>query len=149
MTRANPYANFALMQPLTAFATAAQEGLDPTIVELIKIRASQINGCAMCLHMHTRDALKRGETAERIFLLDAWRESPLFSDAERAVIAYTDALTLVTHDRMPDEIYAALQAHFSPEQQVQMTLLVGAINAYNRLNIAFEIKHPATRREAA
>jgi AhpD family alkylhydroperoxidase len=140
--RANPYANFAMIQPLTDFANAAQHGLDPTIVELIKIRASQINGCAMCLHMHTRDAIARGETPERIFLLDAWQESPFFTDAERAVLAWTEALTNVVQTRAPDAAYEALQAHFKPEQQLQITLLIGAINAYNRLNVAFRIRHP-------
>jgi len=141
-SRANPYANYALMLPLQDFANAAQDGLEPRIVELIKIRASQINGCAMCLHMHARDALKAGETAERIFLVDAWRESPLFSDAERAVLAWTEALTNVVTTRAPDADYEPLKAHFTPEQQVRITLLIGAINAYNRVNVAFRVRHP-------
>jgi AhpD family alkylhydroperoxidase len=143
-SRANPYTNYALMMPLQDFANAAQEGLDPTIVELIKIRASQINGCAMCLHMHTRDAIAQGETPERIFLLDAWRESPFFTDAERAVLAWTEALTNVVETRAPDDAYEALAAHFDPEQQLQVTLLIGAINAYNRVNVAFRVRHPAS-----
>jgi AhpD family alkylhydroperoxidase len=149
MTRANPYANFALLQPLTDFATAAQEGLAPTIVDLIKIRASQLNGCAMCLHMHTSDALKAGEAAERIFLLEAWRDSPLFSDSERAVLAWTETLTHIAETRAPDAEYDALAAHFTPEQQAKITLLIGAINAYNRLNVAFRVRHPAGGRLAA
>jgi AhpD family alkylhydroperoxidase len=149
MTRANPYANFSLMQPLNTFATAAQDGLDPTIVELIKIRASQINGCGMCLHLHTRDALHAGETPERIFLLDGWHDSPLFTDAERAVLAWTHVLTVITEPADHDAAYDALSAHFTPDQQVKITLLIGAINAYNRLNIGFRVRHPVTQREAA
>lgn len=149
MTRLNPYTHFALAQPLTDYANAAQDGLDPTIVELIKIRASQINGCAVCLHMHTKDARQAGETAERIFLLDAWRESPLFTEAERAVLAWTEALTRVAEARTTDAVYEALGKHFSHEQQVQITLLIGAINAYNRFNVAFEVKHATSTREAA
>jgi AhpD family alkylhydroperoxidase len=144
MTRANPYAHFNLIQPLNDFANAAQDGVDPSLVELIKIRASQLNGCAMCLHMHTRDAVAQGETPERIFLLDAWRESPLFTDAERAVLAWTEALTNVVETRAPDDTYEALAAHFDPEQQLKITLLIGAINAYNRLNVAFRVRHPAS-----
>ncbi len=149
MTRINPYQHFNLVQPLNDFANAAQNGLEPAIVELIKIRASQINGCAVCLHMHTRDAIDGGEAPERIVMLNAWRESPLFSPAERAVLAWTEELTRVAEHRMSSAAYEALQAHFTPEQQVQITLLIGAINAYNRFNVAFEVKHPATSRKAA
>ncbi len=149
MTRINPYAHFNLVQPLNDFATAAQNGLEPAIVELIKIRASQINGCAVCLHMHTRDAIDAGEAPERIFMLNAWRESPLFSPAERAVLAWTEELTQVAEHRTSSAAYEALQAHFTSEQQVQITLLIGAINAYNRFNVGFEVKHPALSRKAA
>ena len=93
-SRPNPFAtHFDLVKPLVDFGNYSQEGIDPTLVELIKIRASQINGCGACLFMHTRDARKNGETEERIFLLNAWRESPLFSDREGAVLAWTEALT--------------------------------------------------------
>jgi AhpD family alkylhydroperoxidase len=119
-------------------------------VELIKMRASQINGCAACLFLHTRDARKNGESEERIFLLDAWRESPFYSERERAVLAWTDALTRMNGSGVSDEVYEALKAHFTEEEQLKITLLVGAINAFNRLNVGFHVQHPtATSRKAA
>ena len=138
-SRPNPYAtHFNLVKPLIDFGNYSEEGIDPTLVELIKIRASQINGCGACLFMHTRDARKNGESEERIFLLDAWRESPLFNDRERAVLAWTEALTSV-HEA--DAAYEALRAHFSAEEQIKITLLIGAINAFNRVNVGFRVKH--------
>lgn len=150
-SRPNPFAShYPLIKPLIDFGNAAQEGLDETIVELVKMRASQINGCAACLFMHTRDARKNGETEERIFLLDAWRESSFYSERERAVLAWTDALTQLNETAVPDEAYETLKAHFSEEDQLKITLLVGAINAFNRLNVGFHVQHPtATGRKAA
>jgi AhpD family alkylhydroperoxidase len=141
-SRPNPFAtHFDLLKPLVDFGNYAEEGIDPTLVELIKIRASQINGCGACLFMHTRDARKNGETEERIFLLDAWRESPLFNDRERAVLAWTEALTRVREVGASDAAYEALEAHFSAEEQIKITLLIGAINAFNRVNVGFRIRH--------
>jgi AhpD family alkylhydroperoxidase len=150
-SRPNPFAShYPLVKPLIDFGNAAQEGLDQTIVELIKMRASQINGCAACLFLHTRDARKNGESEERIFLLDAWRESPFYSERERAVLAWTDALTRLHGSGVPDETYAALKEHFTEEEQLKITLLVGAINAFNRLNVGFHVQHPtAAGRKAA
>jgi AhpD family alkylhydroperoxidase len=115
----------------------------------VKIRASQINGCAFCLHMHTKDARASGETEERIYLLNAWRESPLFNDRERAALAWTEALTLVAETHAPDEDYAELSRHFTPVEQVNLTLMIGAINTWNRLAIGFRSIHPVEASRAA
>jgi AhpD family alkylhydroperoxidase len=144
-SRLNPFAaHSSLLKPLIDFGNAAQQGLEPSLFELVKIRASQINGCGACLFMHTRDARKHGETEERLYLLDAWRESPLFDARERAALAWTEALTRLPHTGASDEEYAALQAHFTEEEQVQLTLLVGAINAFNRVNVGFRRAHPSS-----
>jgi AhpD family alkylhydroperoxidase len=118
-------------------------------MELVRIRASQINGCAMCLHMHTADARKQGETEERLYLLDAWRESPLYTPRERAALAWTEALTLVAETRAPDEVYEELRAHFTEQEQVNLTLLIVAINGWNRLNVGFRTVHPVAESQAA
>ena len=120
----------------------AASGLEHALIELVKTRASQINGCAYCIHMHTKDARASGETEERLYLLSAWRESPLYSDRERAALAWTEALTLVAETHAPDEDYAELKRHFTPEEQVNLTLMIGAINTWNRLAIGFRSIHP-------
>lgn len=125
-------------------------GLESRLMELVKIRASQLNGCAYCIHMHTRDARARGEAEERIYLLDAWRESPLYTERERAALGWTEALTLVSQTHAPDADYAALKPHFTEEEIVKLTLLIGQINTWNRIAIGFRALHPvATRSEAA
>lgn len=124
-------------------------GFDHALGELVKIRASQINGCAFCLDMHTREARAHGETEQRLHLLAAWRESPLFTDRERAALAWTEALTLVAESGAPDDIYAAARAQFSEKELVQLTLLIGVINTWNRLAIAFRAVHPVTASSAA
>jgi AhpD family alkylhydroperoxidase len=126
-----------------------RSGLESSLMELVKIRASQINGCAYCLHMHTAEARQKGETEERLYLLDAWRESPLFSERERAALAWTEALTRVAGTPVSDEVYDAVQAQFSKEEQVKLTLLIVAINGWNRLNVGFRTVHPVARRSAA
>ena len=126
-----------------------QSGLEPTLVELVKIRASQINGCAFCLHMHTHDARAKGESEQRIYLLDAWRESPLFSDRERAALAWTESVTLVSQTHVPDTVYEQAKAQFSDEELVKLTLLIAAINAWNRFAISFRSIHPVTVKAAA
>ena len=136
-----------LMLDLSAKVTAS--GLEHSLQELVKIRASQINGCAVCLHMHTRDARKAGETEERIYLLDAWRESPLYTDRERAALAWTEALTLVSETHAPDEVYAQLTAQFSEEEQVKLTMLIVTINAWNRFQVGFRGVHPVEQATAA
>ena len=117
-------------------------GLEHSLVELVKIRASQINGCAYCLHMHTADARAGGETEERLYLLDGWRESPLYSERERAALAWTEALTLIAQTHAPDSDYEALKAQFDEEEQVKLTLLIVTINGWNRISVGFRAIHP-------
>ena len=126
-----------------------KDGLEPSLMELVKIRASQINGCANCLQMHTREARAKGEQEERIYLLDAWRESSLYSARERAALHWTDALTLVSIERAPDEAFEELRAHFNAEEQVRLTLLIATINGWNRLAIGFGLEQPARKRAEA
>jgi AhpD family alkylhydroperoxidase len=126
--------------------------IEHSLLELVKIRASQINGCANCLNMHTADARKAGETEQRIYLLSAWHEAPVFSARERAALAWTDALTLVSTARAPKEVYDALAAEFTPEEQVQLTLMINVINGWNRIAVGFDLFHagtPAVAQQAA
>jgi AhpD family alkylhydroperoxidase len=118
-------------------AAVRRLGIDRTLLELIKIRASQINGCAFCLDMHTRDARKQGETEERIYQLGAWHESPAFTPRERAALGWTDALTLVAETHAPDDAYDEARRHFSEKELVDLTLAVVTINAWNRLAVGF------------
>lgn len=128
------------MKAMMALSDAvAKSGLEPSLLELVKIRASQINGCANCLHMHTRDARKHGESEERIYLLDAWREAPCYTERERAALAWTETLTLVAQTRAPDADYAILDAAFSKEDQVKLTLAINTINAWNRFAVGFRM----------
>jgi len=153
--RLNPFAAApAAMQAWLDFGkgilhTGARSGLEDSLMELVKIRASQINGCAFCLHMHTADARKHGETEERLYLLDAWRESPLYTERERAALDWTEALTLVSETRAPDEAYQALRAHFNEQEQVMLTLVIVAINGWNRIQVGFHAVHPVLERQAA
>jgi AhpD family alkylhydroperoxidase len=148
--RLNPYqAAPGVMKAMIALeAQVASSGLEPALIELVKIRASQINGCAFCLHMHTRDARAEGEREERLYLLDAWRESPLYTARERAALAWTEAVTLVSQTHVPDEVYDQARAEFSDEDLVRLTLLVTTINAWNRFAIAFRSIHPASTHPA-
>ena len=114
-----------------------QSGLDAKLRELIKIRASQINGCAFCLVMHTRHARKLGESDDRMHLLDTWREAPVFTPRERAALAWTEALTLVSRTHVPDDVYAEVRRHFSEKEIVDLTAAVVAINSWNRIAVAF------------
>jgi AhpD family alkylhydroperoxidase len=149
--RLNPFAAApAAMQAWLDFGkTILQSGLEDSLMELVKVRASQINGCARCLHMHTAAARKQGETEERLYLLDAWRESPLYSERERAALDWTEALTLVAETRAPDDAYDALRAQFTEEEQVTLSLLIVAINGWNRLQVGFRAVHPVEKRQAA
>lgn len=117
-------------------------GLEFTLYELVKMRASQINGCAFCLHMHSKDARAAGESEERLYLLSAWRESSLYTPRERAALAWTEALTLVAQTGAPDGDYEALRAEFSEEEIVSLTLLIGLINSWNRLAVGLRSQHP-------
>ena len=115
----------------------AKSGLEPTLLNLIDMRVSQINGCAYCLDMHSKDLRAAGETEQRLYLLDAWRESPFYSERERAALAWAEAVTLVTEGHVPDEVYEQARGQFSAEELANLTLAVVAINGWNRLNIAF------------
>ncbi|MFW8594192.1 carboxymuconolactone decarboxylase family protein [Cribrihabitans neustonicus] len=124
-------------------------GLEYSLIELVKLRASQLNGCALCIHMHTHDARKHGESEDRMHLLPAWRESPLYSPRERAALAWTEALTKVAETGAPDADYAPVAEQFTPREQVALTLLIGAINSWNRIAIGFRTPHPAPREATA
>ncbi len=134
-----------LMKAMLGMEQAAKAaGLDPLLYELVKTRASQINGCAYCLHMHTTDARKLGETELRLYLLSAWHESSLYTAAERAALAWTEELTLVAQRGAPsDKLYQELSQHFDEHQIVALTLLINTINSWNRFALAFKSQHPA------
>jgi AhpD family alkylhydroperoxidase len=129
-----------IMKAFFAFSNqVAASGLEKPLLELVKIRASQINGCANCLNMHTYEARQAGETEQRIAVLAAWHEAPLFSDRERAALAWTEHLTLVAEKRAPADIYAALDAQFSKEEQVKLTMMINVINGWNRLAVGSDL----------
>ena len=114
-----------------------ESSIEPKLAHLLKMRASQINGCAYCLDMHTKDARAAGETEQRLYLLDAWRETPLYTERERAALAWTEALTRVTDGHVSDEVYSEASDHFTEQELVALTIAVVAINGWNRFNIAF------------
>jgi AhpD family alkylhydroperoxidase len=114
-----------------------ESGLEPPLLELVKMRASQINGCAYCLDMHSKDARAAGETEQRLYALNAWRETPFYTDRERAALEWTEAVTLVAQGHVPDEIYQEVRRHFSEEELVNLTMAVVAINGWNRIAISF------------
>ena len=115
----------------------AKSSLEKSLAELVRLRASQINGCAFCVDMHTTDARKGGETDRRLAAVVVWRETPFFTDRERAALEWTEALTLVSHDHVPDAVWEAVHPHFTQEEIVDLTLLVSSINSWNRFAIAF------------
>jgi AhpD family alkylhydroperoxidase len=127
-------------------------GLEHTLLELVKLRASQINGCVHCIDMHTKELRAAGESEQRLYLLNAWREPPFYSDRERAALAWTEALTLITDGHVPDKTYAETRAQFDEQELANLTLAIIAINGANRLNIAFRTipgtYRPATRHAA-
>ena len=130
------------MQAFVDFSQAmAKDGVEPSLAELVKIRASQLNHCAFCLHMHSREALAQGKSEVRLTMLAAWEESPLYTDRERAALAWTESLTLLPETSAPDDVYAEFQAHFTPEEQVKLTMLIGIINAWNRFGCGFRAVH--------
>jgi AhpD family alkylhydroperoxidase len=118
-------------------AYVRRSGLEPGLLELIKTRASQLNGCAYCIDMHTKDARAAGEVEQRLYALAAWRETPFYTDRERAALAWTEAVTLVSQAPVPDGLYQEARRHFSEKALVDLTLAVVAINAWNRLAIPF------------
>jgi AhpD family alkylhydroperoxidase len=149
--RLNPYqAAPDAMKAMMALETYVRGcGLEQSLIELVKTRASQINGCAYCIDMHTRDARAHGETEQRLYLLSAWHESPLYSDRERAALAWTEALTLISETHVPDEVYEQARAQFSEEDLTKLSLLIGAINAWNRIAIGFRAVHPVSKKVQA
>jgi AhpD family alkylhydroperoxidase len=118
-------------------AAVDKSGLEPGLLKLVEMRASQINGCAFCLDMHFRDAKKLGETDQRLYLLDAWRESPVYTERERAALAWTEAVTLISIGHVPDDVFEQARAQFSDTELANLTLAIVAINGWNRFNIAF------------
>ena len=112
-------------------------GLERPLLELVKMRASQINGCAFCLDMHSKDARALGETEQRLYLLNAWRESPFYTERERAALEWTESVTLVSESEVPDDVYDRVKQRFSPEELVNLTMAIATINTWNRLSIAF------------
>jgi AhpD family alkylhydroperoxidase len=138
------------MKTIAALEAYVQgSGLEASLIELVKTRASQINGCAYCIHMHTRDARARGESEERLYLLDAWRESPLYTERERAALAWTEAVTLVSQTHVPDAVYEEVRRHFAEDELVKLTHLVATINVWNRIAISFRSIHPVKHPQAA
>lgn len=125
---------FQAMNALEKYVDSSE--LDKQLLHLIKMRASQINGCACCLDMHSKDLRAGGETEQRIYSLDAWRECPYYTDRERAALAWTEAITLVASGHVPDEVYEDVRPHFSEKELADLTLAVVAINAWNRLAIS-------------
>lgn len=115
----------------------AQADLDPALVELVKVRASQINGCAYCLNTHSKDARKHGVTEQQLYLLNAWRESPCYSDRERAALAWTEAVTLLSDGHVPDDVYELARQQFSERDLVDLTMTIISINGWNRLAVSF------------
>jgi AhpD family alkylhydroperoxidase len=113
-------------------------GLEPKLRELVKTRASQINGCAYCIDMHTKDARAQGETEQRLYALNAWRETPFYTERERAALEWTEHLTLIAEKGVPDEVYLRVREHFSEEELVNLTLAVVQINGWNRFSISFQ-----------
>lgn len=131
-------AAYAAMMSLENFVKKSTK-LELSLIELVKMRASQINGCAFCVDMHSKDARAEGETEQRLYALSAWREAPFFTAREQAALAWTESLTLVAQDHVPDAIYEAMRPHFNDEELVNLTLVVTTINAWNRFGVSFRM----------
>ena len=114
-----------------------QSGLEHSLIHLIKIRTSQINHCAYCIDMHTKDARAEGETEQRLYALDAWREAPFYSERERAALEWAEALTMISDNNVPDQFYESVRRHFSEQEMIHLTMAVVAINGWNRIAIPF------------
>ena len=139
-----------LMKKWAATSVAAVSSLDPTLIRLVEIRASQINGCASCINMHAQEARAKGETNQRIDLLPAWREAPCYTDRERAALGWTEALTRLSEGHALESAREALWAHFSAEEQVKLTVMINVINGWNRLAVGFGMfVDPAVAKSAA
>ena len=150
-----PRINFARIAPGAYRALAGLESyvrqsskLEPSLLELVRMRASQLNGCAYCLDMHSKDARAAGETEQRLYTLSAWRETPFFTERERAALAWTEAMTLISSGNAPDEVYEEVRKEFTEEELVNLTIAIVAINGWNRLAIGFR-SVPGTYQPAA
>lgn len=149
--RLNPFeAAPEIMQAMLDLGSkVSSSGLEPSLMLLVKTRASHVNGCAFCVHMHTRDARAAGESEERLYLLSAWHESPLYTPRERAALAWTDALTLVAETHAHEAAYAELCAHFNEAERVKLSMLIAVINGWNRIAVGFRLIHPVKTDRAA
>ena len=135
---------------LVAVESWIAKSFDPKLLTLIKVRVSQMNGCAYCLHMHRHEALKLGETEDRLLLLDAWHESQLYTPRERAALAWAESLTRIAKTHAPDDVYEQARAEFSEDELLTLSIGIAMINAWNRLAIGFRQQHPADKsRDAA
>jgi AhpD family alkylhydroperoxidase len=151
-----PRINFAKASPDATRAVAAldryvvkESGLEPAIIHLIKLRASQINGCAYCVDMHVKESRHGGLSEQWINLMSVWQESPVYTPRERALLGWVEAVTLIAQTRAPDEAYDDLRKHFSEDECVKITTAIGAINVWNRLAVAFRAQHPIDAKAAA
>jgi len=135
------------MQGLEAYVR--QSGLENSLLELVRLRASQINGCGYCIDMHTKDARLAGETEQRLYLLSAWREAPFYTDRERAALAWTEAVTRISPESVDDALYESVRRHFNEKELVDLTLAIIAINGWNRLAISFRTEPGSYKPEAA
>ena len=131
------YLGSGLARALFSLSAEAQKNLDHSLFHLVEIRASQINGCAYCIDMHTKDARAAGETEQRIYALNAWRETPFFTDKERAALEWTEAVTLVADSNVPDDVFERVKKQFSDDEIVALTFAVIVINSWNRLSVSF------------
>ena len=136
-----------LMKQWMGVSLAVQDSLEPSLIELVKIRASILNACANCINMHTAEARAKGETEQRIYLLAAWHEAPVYTPRERAALAWTDALTRLSAGHTQQAAKNGLEAHFTPEEQVKLTLMINVINGWNRLAVGFDLwfEQPAVK----
>ncbi|RJF94213.1 carboxymuconolactone decarboxylase family protein [Sphingomonas cavernae] len=140
----------ALMKSWLGTSVAVAASLEPSLIELVKIRASQINACANCINMHTVEARAKGETEQRIYMLSAWREAPCYTTRERAALGWTEALTRLSEGHTHEAAYDALKTEFSEEEQVKLTLMINVINGWNRLAVGFGLwLEPAIAKAAA
>jgi AhpD family alkylhydroperoxidase len=133
----NTHLSSPLLRAMFHLSTAATEGVDKRLFTLVKIRASQINHCAYCIDMHTKEARAAGETEQRIYALSAWRESPFFSERERAALDWTETVTLVADTHVPDDAFARVSAQFGEQELLALTFAIIVINSWNRLSVAF------------
>ena len=149
--RMNPYVtHYGLVKPLIDLGkTVKGYGLEESLMRLVEIRASQINGCGVCLDMHAKEARQAGETEERVLMLSAWRETTLYNEREKAALAWTETLTRLSEKGAPDDIYETVQAQFSEEEQIALTLMIGVINSFNRIGVGFHVPPVSQQRKAA